>query len=308
MKQSHSYRAISSEEREAFHRDGVICLRGLYSGHWVEQIAEALEEICAIPSPINEKTGSLTSDGFRSDAFTWMTNDRVRDFVLQGPSAEVVQRVFGSESIRFFYDQIFVKRRLTPDPTPWHQDATFWPIKGQQVASLWTSVDPVDARTSALEFVGGSHLWPQRFEAVAPGGLVLSDDKELEAPPDIEADRSKYNILSWELEPGDALLFHALTLHGSRGNQSPRLQRRAITTRWCGDDVAYAPKGRQMPIAWNHGLAAGDLLSGPVFPRVFPSVLEHEVSARMAGPLMPDLVILSGFLAEMDQMKRVAVR
>jgi len=37
-------------------------------------------------------------------------------------------------------------------------------------------------------------------------------------------------------------------------------------------------------------------------------VLEHEVSARMAGPLMPDLVILSGFLAEMDQMKRVAVR
>ena len=45
---------------------------------------------------------------------------------------------------------------LTPDPTPWHHDATFWPIEGERIASVWTSVDSVDAETSALEFIAGS--------------------------------------------------------------------------------------------------------------------------------------------------------
>ena len=244
MQPENPSRPINPKEIEAYRRDGVVCLRGLYSSHWVASLTEALETICATPSPINEKTGALTSEGFRSDAFTWMVNDQVRDFVLQGPSAAVAQQAFGSRRVNFFYDQIFVKRRLTPDPTPWHQDATFWPLHGQQIASLWTSVDAVDASTSALEFVAGSHLWPQRFEAVAPGGLVLSDDDELDSVPDIEAERDRHRILSWALEPGDALLFHALTLHGARGNRSPDTQRRAITTRWCGDDVVYSPKGR----------------------------------------------------------------
>lgn len=35
--------------------------------------------------------------------------------------------------------------------------------------------------------------------------------------PDIEADRSAWNILGWELSPGDAVFFHMLTLHASGG-------------------------------------------------------------------------------------------
>ena len=41
---------------------------------------------------------------------------------------------------------------------------------------------------------------------------------ELEDMPDIDANRDKYELLSWDLEPGDVLMFHPLIVHGSPGN------------------------------------------------------------------------------------------
>jgi hypothetical protein len=46
---------------------------------------------------------------------------------------------------------------------------------------------------------------------MAPEGGSLAD------LPDIEADRGSWNTLGWELEFGDAVFFHMLTLHASSG-------------------------------------------------------------------------------------------
>lgn len=40
--------------------------------------------------------------------------------------------------------------------------------------------------------------------------------------PNIEVDRSRWNILGWELEPGDAVFFHMLTLHASGGESEAK--------------------------------------------------------------------------------------
>ena len=261
-----------------------------------------LDAICARPTPFGQ-----AHDKFRSDVFTWHLVDEVRDFVLFGPSAHIARQAFGSNKINFFYDQIFVKQELTPDPTPWHHDKTFWPIDGEQIASLWTSVDPVTAETSALEFIAGSHLWPNRYKAVGAGGIVMSSEP-LDELPDIEADRDAYNILSWDLKPGDALLFHALTLHGARGNRSPNQKRRAITTRWCGDDVVFRPSGRQMPIPWEHGLEPGEPLSGPVFPEVLPQIDQVSLAPRMQGPIFPAPHLIAEIGQHIAAAERVPVK
>lgn len=282
-------RALTSEEIGAFRSDGVICVRGLYGSDWVAHLTEAIEEICAKPSPyaLGDLVVTSGSKTFRSEAFNWMLNDRIRDFVLQGPTAHVVQQAFGSTKVNFFYDQIFVKRQMTMNPVPWHHDFTYWPIEGHQVASVWASVDSVDVASSALEFIAGSHAWPQRFEAMGAGGLPIGNP-ELEKMPDIDAARGKYKVLSWDLEPGDALLFHGLTLHSSRGNSSADRQRRAITTRWCGDDIVYRPLGNQMPIPWKHGLSSGQGLGGALFPQVLPFFDPDEIGARAEAPVWPE--------------------
>ena len=38
-------------------------------------------------------------------------------------------------------------------------------------------------------------------------------------------------LLSWDCEPGDCVVFHGMTLHGAKGNKSSNLQRRVLSTR-----------------------------------------------------------------------------
>jgi len=295
-------RSLSDQEIEAFWHDGVLCVRQLYSPEWVTVLTRALDDICSKPSPVTNRPRQGT---FHADLYTWLTNDDVRDFVLYGPGASLVQQVFRSKKVNFFYDQIFVKEQMSPNPTPWHHDFTFWPLEGDQIASLWTSVDPVNADSSALEFIAGSHRWPQRFRAIGADGTDFTTGEQRDELPDVNGDRSKFNIVSWELEPGDALLFHALTLHGARGNRSSTTKRRAIATRWCGDDVTYHSKG--MPQLYGHGLKEGDALSGAYFPQIRPDILASEVGARLRGPVLPDPTRLAGAMKRLMTADRVDV-
>lgn len=294
---------LTPEQIDAYRRDGVICVRQLYSPEWVALIRKFLDDIVGSPSPVS---GQRNSSSFQSDVNTWLTNDEVRDFVLFAPSAYIAQQAFGSKRVNFYYDQIFVKDKLSPLPTPWHHDQTFWPLSGDQIASLWTSVDPVDASSSALEFVAGSHRWPQRFRAIGIDGTDLTTGMNMDELPDIDADRSKYNILSWALEPGDALLFHGLTIHGARGNRSKQNKRRAIATRWCGDDIVYQPTSQTE--LYRHNLKAGDPFSASIFPQVLPNIIEAQISERMRGPIMPDPELLSAAMQRFAKFDKVEVR
>ena len=299
----HPARPMTQEEVDDYQRDGVVCLRGLYSAQWVSRLRDALDAFYArggMDIPGVSKT-------FKTDSFTWMTDDTIRDFVLYSPSARIAQQAMGSSRINFFYDQIFIKAKLTPDPTPWHHDATFWQLQGEQICSLWTSVDAVDADSSALEFIAGSHRWNKRWKPVGVGGVVVSSEP-LEALPDIDADRGRYNILSWALEPGDVLLFDALTIHGSRGNRSATTGRRAIATRWCGDDVVYRPIAGQMPLLWDHGLEPGDKPHGQLFPQILPEPDEKALARRLSGPVPFDPKLLYRAMDDFKTAERVPVK
>ena len=59
--------------------------------------------------------------------------------------------------------------------------------------------------------------------------------------PDIESDRSAYEIIGWALEPGDAVFFNMLTLHCAGGVEGPQ-RRRVLSLRFLGDDVTHAPR------------------------------------------------------------------
>ncbi|MEM7290300.1 MAG: phytanoyl-CoA dioxygenase family protein, partial [Pseudomonadota bacterium] len=114
-------------------------------------------------------------------------------------------------------------------------------------------------------------------------------------PPDFVNSREKYDIVGWDMEPGDVLLFGPTVSHGSAGNASNSNDRRALAFRYCGEDVRYAPRHATMPLLWDHGLEPGDALSGNLFPQVWPHVLEDEIARRMEGPEPPSMKQLQAF-------------
>lgn len=258
---------LSPSDVEAFQCDGVICIRGAIPRDWIDRMAEAVERTIAQPTPIGAAI-SMQDKGFTNDIFMWLADAEYRAFIFESPAVRLAHRAIGSHSVTFFYDQVFVKEPGAQVQTPWHHDLTFWPIEGRQICSIWMPLDPVTRESSGLEYVRGSHLWNKRFKAVSPDYHPYLLDSDLEDPPDIDAHREAYDLVSWDMDPGDVLIFHPLVVHGSAGNSSTTRRRRALTTRWLGDDVVYAPRRATMPLPPEHGLHPGEHLHGPLFPLV----------------------------------------
>ena len=57
--------------------------------------------------------------------------------------------------------------------------------------------------------------------------------------PQISETLTKDKIRSWEMQPGDVLIFHMRTLHAAGGTTT---RRRAFAARWLGDDATYATR------------------------------------------------------------------
>jgi hypothetical protein len=133
-------------------------------------------------------------------------------------------------------------------------------------------LDPVDRASSGLEFVRGSQNWSERYKATTPDWNRYMLESDYLDSPDVEANREDFELLGWDMQPGDVLLFDSLVLHGSTGNYTTDRPRRAFASRFVGSDVRFAPRHPSMPLFWEHGLEPGGRLGGPLFPQVLPTV------------------------------------
>lgn len=288
-------RPISTGELAALEKDGVVCARALLDAATIETLRDALEDAIETLSVLAKNGLNRESNGFHGDIFVWKLHDAFRDLALFSALPTLAQQVLGTETVRFFYEQFFVKRAGCSVETPWHQDIPFWPVAGSQIISFWITLDPVTRESSGLEFVRGSHRWDERFKAVTPGYDPYMMDTDLPTSPDFAAERDEHDLIGWDMEPGDVLLFGPVVSHGSAGNASNATDRRALAFRYCGPDVRYAPRHATMPLLWEHGLEPGDSLGGTLFPQVWPHVQPDEIARRMQGPEPPSAGQMKAF-------------
>jgi ectoine hydroxylase-related dioxygenase (phytanoyl-CoA dioxygenase family) len=266
---------ITDEQVAAYRADGAVCLRGLVDADWIALLAQGVERDKADPGPMARHN---TPDGAPGEFFVdfclWRRHDEFRRFAFDSPAAGVAARMMGSRRVNFYHDHLLVKEPGTLEVTPWHQDQPYYPVDGAQVCSIWLPLDPVPLDICP-EFLKGSHRWgrwfqPRYFKQTAAPELEI-EDNPFEPMPDIEAERDRHDFLSWELEPGDCILFHALTVHGAPANPHTTSRRRGFATRWLGDDATYAARvGQTSPPIEGHGLEPGDPMHCDAFPRVWP--------------------------------------
>ncbi|NIB40567.1 phytanoyl-CoA dioxygenase family protein [Pseudomaricurvus alkylphenolicus] len=274
-------RKLTQEELDAYKKDGVIMVKGLIEPNWLEMIALGIDEALNNAS-LYGRYVSHKVEGYNMDSYLWKRSDYIRDLIYYSPFAHWAQQLMASEEVRFFYDQMFVKEPGVDAPTPWHQDLSFWPIKGHQMCSFWVPLDPVTQDSSGLQYVKGSHMWSERYRPVAPGNIG-GIDSDLPAPPDVHANIDNYDHACWDMEPGDVTIFHPLTLHGSSGNKNRKQKRRALALRWLGEDVVHAPDMSPVPIPYKHDNTPGSPVAGPLFPRILPSHIPSERAQRAKG-------------------------
>ena len=261
-------RLIAETDIATFQEKGAAVLRGHFSG-WIEPLRRGIESNINQPSADARIYHNEDGSGlFFGDYCNWNRIPEYRDFVFKSPVGEIAAALMGSETARLFHEHVLVKEPGTEVPTPWHHDQPYYCVNGSMNCSIWLALDPVP-REICVEFVAGSHRLGKWFRPERFNKTPLYEDDPSEPLPDINADRDAYEILSWELEPGDAIAFHFLTLHGAPPNQS-KTRRRAFSSRWIGDDATFATrKGPTSPPFRDVQLKHGDPMDAAEFPLVF---------------------------------------
>jgi ectoine hydroxylase-related dioxygenase (phytanoyl-CoA dioxygenase family) len=185
-----------------------------------------------------------------------------------------------SNRIHLFIDQLFVKEPGTPTRTAFHIDESYFNLTGEQVCTMWVTLDSVTRESSTMGYVRGSHLWPQRYLAnnfISQNRFSMSRDtgngeSARVRLPDIEGKPDDFDMVYFDVDPGDVIVHHYRQAHGSGGNTTMNRRRRALSIRYTGDDVRWGPAaaaGERLP----HTLTEGDTLdvAEDVFPTCWPT-------------------------------------
>lgn len=298
MLDSNPPRAITKDEIASFNRDGAILLKNMLSGDWMKVLEEGLEFANDHPTGMSGGMGLP----LRIDQFPASISPQLKKLMEQSPIPEIVGTMLEAP-IRFYMDQMFYKPAGMIVPSLWHQDTNYYNVDGHQLIRAWVCVDPVP-RNISLEVLRGSHLWNVTYrppvgldpkkdpkgaaaleKAFADGEILIGkeahekwtyfdsfSDHSLPPLPDIEASRESFDIMGWDYEPGDVLLFHGHIVHSARGNVEIPHARRAHGSLWAGPDVHYLRRRSQsipdpLPL-YDHDPRDGQFLSE--FPDVFP--------------------------------------
>lgn len=252
--------------RTDYLRDGACCLRSVVGPRWLEVVRRGLNASMAAPTPLARIWEAPGGAGrFFQDVFAWRGIADLRAFALHSGIAEHVACILQSEELRLYSDHVLIREGMSKE-TPWHQDASYCFVRGTQFCSVWMPVVPV-SRQESLQLVRGSHAWgdlylPVEFASKASYSHERGIAKEV---PRITAGSSE--ILAWDLDPGDCIIFSALTLHSAPASPPIGERRSVYVTRWIGDDATYAEPTwsvPRMPLAPN--LQVGQQFQGKLFP------------------------------------------
>jgi ectoine hydroxylase-related dioxygenase (phytanoyl-CoA dioxygenase family) len=282
-------RPLRQDEIDHYREHGVVHLRGLLDLDWVAEAERAFDIVMsAAPEDLNlldivATAAGLKGAGFellkKSDepeegrfwvrTFNWMKVPELAALGTRSFLPEVAAALFGADRIHFFGDQLFLKEPRSLHRTAFHQDAPYFHLEGDQCCTMWMPLDVVDRDNGAMGYVRGSHRWPIHTTNVfvsqepIPGSVG-------ERLPDIEGHEDDFDVVYYESEPGDVIVHHVRTVHGSTGNLSADRVRRAVTLRYLGDDTRYLERtGAPPDSAKSPSLESGDRMDSPEFPLVW---------------------------------------
>jgi len=246
-------RPITDAEIARFRTDGAVLLRNVLASEWVTIVREGLEEIHAKPGDMTSRaTGEDGKGEIIVDQYVSMRSEKLRSFLSDSPASAVAGRLLGSRTIRFVIDQMFYKEAGRVLPTPWHQDTPYLRVQGNDLVRLWVTCDP-SPRATTVRVLKGSHLWNVVYRPVTATsevretnsgskfsyGMTEDYDDRLPPIPDIDGNPEAFEILQWDVEPGDILAFNGNIVHGAGGLQMHPIKRRAFASVWAGDHVRY---------------------------------------------------------------------
>lgn len=257
--------------------NGAALVKGCFTSEQLELLARGVDRNIEHPSKESYTRFDSGGDGHGAFIYDYGCHPWIpeyTEFARTSGLAAMAAELLSSRRVCFFDDSYFIKQAGSEIPAPWHHDHTYYQIEGE-ILVAWVPLDR-HAEYETLRLVAGSHRWgknflPVNFDPDSDPVPTASAAKAYDPIPDIDA--GNFEILAWDVEPGDCVFFNGLTLHSSRGNPTQHEQRR-FNCRFLDASAVYAPREGY---PWGDGKASANLQPGQRLsedPKIFPVLWE----------------------------------
>ncbi len=218
---------LSAEQIADFRQNGFIVVEDVLSPEEVATLAERADLIAAGDVDHVPETSVQMEPVFRTgekavedrvlamrklydlavyDAVMW-------EHVVNPRIVDIIAALLGTEDLKMYGDQLFMKAPATGSAQAWHQDSGSWrDILPMDLVTAWTAIDQATEDNGCLRFAPGTQRWGMvRGAQLAP----FVDDLNNGRWPSVPA----------PLRPGSISFHHSLILHCSGANNSTTRRR-----------------------------------------------------------------------------------
>ena len=157
----------------------------------------------------------------------------LREHAFGDRLVDVIADLLGTDDLKLYNDQLFMKPAHHGGAQTWHQDSQAWlNMFPMDMLTAWTAIDEATIANGCLWMATGSQRWGMIPDSARERVESLLDGDWPTAPI--------------ELRPGSVSFHHSLTYHRSGANHSPH-RRRGYATHYMRARTWYLPELRERP-------------------------------------------------------------
>jgi ectoine hydroxylase-related dioxygenase (phytanoyl-CoA dioxygenase family) len=254
-----SFEDVSEAAIASFERDGVVCLRKMLSADWIDTSRRGIERNIEQPGQFfRDQTPEGSPARYVFDFWVWPQVPEFKKLIFGSPAAEIAGRLMRSRTSTLIMDNWFMKEAGATNGAPWHHDEPYFDFDGRGCV-VWFPMEPTSAE-EGLTFVRGSHAWgklfkPSNFREHEPFEGAYAGYHDM---PDIDAHKDDYELIRWDVDVGDCLVFDLRAVHGATAGSVPfdRTIRR-MSLRFGADDMRFRPRGEWTREITDHLIGLG---------------------------------------------------
>ena len=270
--------------REAFRRDGAVLIKDRLDERELAMCREAFDWAVANPGPYATSMYAGSEQRSHVDNANPLAKQRLDELAAALPLGRMFAELWGSQNVWYFAEEVFLKAGGVGARSAWHQDTAYLPWAGEHWGNAWITFQKLPKK-NALEVVRASH------RGVQYDGTTFANPDDPTEPlhgaeffprlPDIDADLKKdpesWDLVSFDITPGDVFVLHPRSLHGGAGVDAGCPQRHTLVLRFFGDDAVFQPLPESNSKFGPTGslfaeemarLKSGDKFRSPVFRKV----------------------------------------
>jgi ectoine hydroxylase len=205
---------ITEQQVQQYHEDGYLLVRGLLSPAEIDLLGRTAREDRVLDQ---HSFGKADGEGGTVRLSLWNhPGDTIYGMVARSESVVgAAEKLLGGE-VYHYHSKMIMKDAKVGGAWAWHQDYGYWYQNGvlfPWLTSASIAVDRATRENGCLQVIKGSHHLG-RIEHVLTGEQAGADQER------VNEVLKRLELVYVEMEPGDALYFHANLLHRSDQNHS----------------------------------------------------------------------------------------